>query len=115
MAIDLPDAQIRCVAAAVYHEARGESELGQRAVAHVVYTRAKKRNLTPCQVIKQPGQFCFRMRASYSGRDWNNAIRIAKIPGSDPTNGASYFHSNKVSPKWRVKYAITIGNHRFYK
>lgn len=113
--LDLPPPQVECVAAAIYHEARGEGTIGQRAVAHVILNRAKKRHLTPCQVIKQPGQFHFKMRAKYSGGDWYKAYRIALNPGADPTRGAMYFHNKSVKPRWRLKYCITIGNHVFYK
>lgn len=116
MAIDLPPQQVECVAQAVYHEARGESSMGQRAVAHVILNRAKVRKLTPCQVIRQPNQFHFKIRARYSGKDWERARQIAYYPGRDPTGGAMYFHSTGVNPKWRnLKVTTRIGNHIFYK
>lgn len=115
MSIDLPQPQIVCVAQAVWHEARGEPDLGKRAVAHVILTRSKKRGLTPCQVIRQPGQFDFKVRKSYSGNDWLHAIKIAQFPGLDPTNGASYFHNTSIRPGWRLQYKTTIGRHVFYK
>jgi N-acetylmuramoyl-L-alanine amidase len=115
MFIDLPPAQVHCLAAAIYHEARGESEIGKRAVAHVVMNRSKARKLTPCQVVKQPNQFHFKVRVTYSGADWNNAVRIAKNPGSDPTGGAHYFHNKSVQPNWGKRLTVVIGNHKFYR
>lgn len=114
MFIDLPpqNPQVVCIAQAVYGEARGESDLGKKAVAHVILNRAKKRGLTPCQVIRQPGQFSFKIKHHYSGRDWKKAYQIALNPGGDPTGGALYF--NTVPFKGR-KLTTVIGNHLFYK
>lgn len=115
--IDLPPPQVHCVAQAVYHEARGESLKGQRAVAHVIINRSKNRGLTPCQVIKQKGQFHFRTQAKYAGAAWDQAYKIAStvLSFKDPTGGASFFHNLKVSPKWRLTRTATIGQHVFYR
>lgn len=113
--LDLPPPQVECVAAAIYHEARGEGDIGQRAIAHVILNRAKKRGMTPCQIIRQPGQFHFKMRGSYSGGDWYKAYRIASNPGADPTYGAHFFHNKSVNPRWKLKRTVTIKNHIFYK
>jgi N-acetylmuramoyl-L-alanine amidase len=107
--------QTVCVAQAVWHEARGESELGKRAVAHVIITRSNKRGLTPCQVIRERGQFDFRVKKSYVGADWITALKIARYPGLDPTNGASYFHNISIRPNWQRKRTAVIGRHIFYK
>jgi spore germination cell wall hydrolase CwlJ-like protein len=115
MFIDLPPQQVTCVAQAIYGEARGESDLGKRAVAHVILNRAKTRKLTPCQVVNQRGQFLYSRRVTYSGADWNKALKIAKNPGSDPTYGAMYFHSKSVNPRWKLKLTVRIGNHLFYR
>ena len=111
----LPPQEIRCIAAAVYHEARGEGTLGQRAVAHVVLNRAKKRKMTPCQVIMQHGQFHFTMKVSYSGPMWKKALQTAHYPGLDPTGGAHYFHNKRVRPGWGKQVVTIIGNHVFYR
>ncbi len=118
MFVDLPPAppaQVQCLAATAFHEARGESEAGQRAVIHVVLNRSRARNLTPCQVIRQPGQFHFRMRQSYSGPEWERLVRLARSPGRDPTLGAHYFHNRSVRPRWNYRVTTTIGNHTFYR
>lgn len=113
--IDLPEAQINCIAAAVYHEARGESSLGQRAVGHVIINRSNARGLPPCVIIRQPRQFDFQMRAHYAGPVWNHCLNIARNLGSDPTFGAQYFHNNRVNPRWNRRVTIRIGNHIFYR
>src|SRR5882672_3747420 len=40
LAADTFEADLRCLALTIYHEARGEPELGKFAVAHVVVNRA---------------------------------------------------------------------------
>ena len=113
--IDQPPAQIHCVATAIYGEARGESETGKRAVAHVIYNRAKHRKLTPCQVIRQKGQFTFKVKKSYKGPTWDSVYRIATNPGIDPTAGAYYFHNKRVKPGWHLRRTATIGGHLFFQ
>ena len=115
MYADLPPPQVQCVAQAIYHEARGEPDAGKRAVGHVIMNRSKVRKITPCQVIKQPNQFHFKVRVSYSGADWNKALQFAKNLGSDPTGGAHYFHSKRVNPNWGKRLVTVIGNHLFYR
>jgi spore germination cell wall hydrolase CwlJ-like protein len=54
---------LSCIAVAVYFEARGESMLGQRAVAEVILNRVADPRWpeTACEVIKQKNQFSFVM------------------------------------------------------
>jgi len=115
MPLDLPPQQVVCIAQAVYHEARGESEMGQRAVAHVILNRAKKRKLSPCQVLHQPGQFHIRLKKSYSGKDWQKAWQVANYPGKDPTGGATYFKHVKCRANWNLRLTTSVGSHNFYK
>ena len=46
-----------CLAYAIFHEARGEGEEGMRAVASVIFNRAKKQRKPLCAVIKLPSSF----------------------------------------------------------
>lgn len=115
MFIDLPPQQAFCVAQIVYHEARGESDLGKRAVAHVVLNRANKRQKTPCQVLKEPRQFQIKLRQTYVGKAWEHCYKIANAPGIDPTRGAMYFKTSSSATRWNLKFLTRIGNHLFYK
>ena len=108
--MDLPPPQIVCIAQVIQAEAGGESDRGKRAVGHVVLNRAKKSGLTPCQVVRQPGQFKMK-HTGWKGK----AFQIASWLGADPTGGAKYFHSVRVNPRWRYKITTVIGNHVFYK
>ncbi len=105
-----------CVAEVVYHEARGEGELGMRAVAHVIYNRAEERDMTPCQVVRQPFQFAISGPIS-NNNQWRVAQRVANNPGPDITHGATYFHNLSVRPRWSYNMTVTFrfGNHIFYR
>lgn len=105
-----------CLAQAVYYEARGESTLGQKAVAYVVINRGK-----PCKVIKC-GAFswkCKPQKAPY-GEAWIAAQSVAKYvwnnPELDVTQGATHFHSGK-KPYWvrSMDFTTKIGRHYFYR
>ncbi|WBU87722.1 hypothetical protein [Escherichia phage EP_H11] len=111
-----------CVAMAVYYEARGESERGQLAVAHVVLNRAKKYGISPCKVVKNRNTFPWYRHISYQNmkdpKSKASAIHIAaRVKYSeDPTFGATHFHNVKVRPNWKgYRMTARIGDHKFYK
>ena len=134
--------ELRCLAENVYHEARGESITGKRAVAWVTMNRVtdKRYPNTVCDVVYQarlaPTGFPLRNKCQFSwycdGKsdairnksDWKDAMQIAeqvwnnhmKIP--DPVIGAVMYHSDYIdSPKWAKDYTklVRIDKHIFYK
>ncbi|MBN8846103.1 MAG: cell wall hydrolase [Sphingomonadales bacterium] len=119
------DPELRCLAGAVYFESRGESLVGQLAVAHVVINRANSGRFPKslCGVVHQPSQFSFvrggKMPAVRNGAQWNNAVAIAQIArdGSwkNQAPGALFFHARHVSPGWRKTRVASIDNHIFYR
>jgi spore germination cell wall hydrolase CwlJ-like protein len=119
------DPELRCLAGAVYFESRGESLVGQLAVAHVVINRAGSGRFPKslCGVVHQKSQFSFvrggRMPAVREGAQWSNAIAIAQIArdGSwkNHAPGALFFHARYVSPNWRKTRIAQIDNHIFYR
>lgn len=119
------DAELRCLASTVYFEARGESLKGQLAVAHVVINRAESGRFPAslCGVVYQPSQFSFvrsgKMPRVREGRQWSNALAIAKIAIEDSwknhASGALYFHARHVSPNWGKTRIAQIDNHIFYR
>lgn len=113
--LDLPPQEVVCVAQIVWHEARGESELGKRAVAHVLLNRAKKNKSLPCKEAHKASQFNIKFKKRYTGRAWQDAYRIALYPGKDVTGGALYFRSTKCKNSWSYKITTSIGHHNFYK
>ncbi len=119
------DPELRCLAGTVYFESRGESLVGQLAVAHVVINRAESGRFPKslCGVVHQRSQFSFvrggKMPAIREGAQWNNAIAIAQIArdGSwkNHAPGALFFHARYVSPGWRKTRIAQIDNHIFYR
>lgn len=103
-------------ASVVYAEARGETEIGLRAVAHVLLNRAKEQKKPICQVAKQRGQFA---KGLYRPKDpnWQLAKKLVLTPGRDITGGALFFHNNTVKPYWirKVKVSFKYNKHTFYR
>lgn len=120
--------EMRCLAGAVYFEARGEPLAGQLAVAKVVINRAES-DVFPsgyCAVVHQRAQFSFvkggRMPHIREGSSaWKRAKAIARIAHEglweSEARDSLYFHANYVKPRWsRSKTArATIKTHIFYR
>jgi hypothetical protein len=128
-----------CLACNVYHEARGESILGQRAVAMVVRNRVRSsfHPLDICSVVWEVGRDSRRgdLVAQFSWThdnlpdtvtdkgDWLKALAVADEvldEGrrlADLTKGALNYHSSGVDPYWRagLQPVAQIGNHLFYR
>lgn len=104
------------VASTVYAEARGEGEIGMRAVAHVIINRSKEKGVSPCIIVRQPKQFA-RGPSKPKDKQWQIAKRISMNPGVDITKGATYFHNLTVRPYWirSLKVTFRFGNHIFYR
>ena len=118
--------ELRCLAGAIYFEAKSETLPGQLAVARVVVNRAKSGRFPAsyCGVVYQPSQFSFvRGRAmpvvNTASQDWRDAVAIARIADADswrsPAEGALFFHAARVSPGWRLTRIARIDNHVFYR
>jgi spore germination cell wall hydrolase CwlJ-like protein len=125
-ATEAADREQKCLATAVYFEAKGEPLDGQLAVARVILNRAGSGRFasTPCGVVTQRGQFSFvrggSMPAIAQGSsNWRTAVAIAKIAQGDlwnsSTENALYFHARRVAPGWRMARVGAIGNHVFYR
>jgi hypothetical protein len=131
---DQPAREQRCLAEAIYFEARGESREGQAAVAQVVLNRVSS-GLYPstiCGVVYQNRdhyegcQFSFAcegrsLRITESDA-WRAATRIAASVMSGQTylaeiGDATHYHADYVHPYWsyRLKKMDVIGHHVFYK
>jgi hypothetical protein len=128
------DKQQRCLAEAVYFEARGEPVRGQYAVAQVVMNRTRTGFYpnTICKVVYQNRhrynacQFSFACDRFpdriYNRPAWALAERIARDVTEnrawlDDVGGATHYHADYVHPYWRrdmIKES-TIGRHIFYR
>lgn len=120
--------EMRCLAGAVYFEARGEPLAGQLAVAQVIINRAEDPRFPKsyCGVVAQPGQFSFmrgsRMPAIRTGSAaWERAVAVAQIAHQglweSPAGDAVFFHANYVRPSWsqRKTRLAQIDTHIFYR
>ena len=116
---------IQVVAATLILEAGGEGAKGMEAVREVIANRSRGSVLTEAEVCLKRLQFsCWNGRTVSSGiekakahKRWALALAIAKAETTNHTNGATHYHTNKVSPSWSKKLEITakIGNHTFLK
>ena len=121
----LTSAALLCLALNIYHEARGEPIIGQRAVAHVVVNRVKDPQFPDevCKVVYQDSQFSWvkKRKPKPHGKPWEDAKEVASTvllgKSADPTKGATHFHTTLIKPKWsyRLRYTRTISKHVFYR
>lgn len=125
--------EMKCLAEAVYFEARSETERGQAGVAQVVLNRARSGvyPATVCGVVYQNRhkylacQFTFAcegksLRITEPG-PWATAQRIARdvaegrtyLPG---VGNATHYHANYVRPWWarHMDRREKVGSHIFY-
>ncbi|KLE34312.1 cell wall hydrolase [Aurantiacibacter luteus] len=119
--------EVRCLAQAIYFEARGESLEGQLAVARVIINRAESDAFPDdyCSVVTQRSQFSFvrggRIPEPGAGAAWTRAQAVARIAHRDqwdsPAGDALYFHATHVRPRWagRMTARATINRHIFYR
>jgi spore germination cell wall hydrolase CwlJ-like protein len=123
----------RCLATAIYFEARGEPVQGQIAVGQVILNRVRSPQFpaTICGVVYQgqlaPGcQFSFtcdgRTDLPRQDAQWALAQKLARQITSGqvwlPEVGYStYYHANYVRPVWvaAMNKVDSIGRHFFYK
>lgn len=116
--------QVECLAKNIYHEARGQSEQGQIAVANVVLNRVESKKFPndACSVISQRTHRVCQFSWVCSGKKtirekgaWNKALELAKRVYNrdirDVTEGALFFKVGSYHKKMTTK----IGAHIFYK
>lgn len=126
-------AALTCLALNIYHEARGEPQAGQVAVAQVTMNRAQGKEKNVCKVVFAPNQFSWTTGATHKGKvktayiphkddkGWQQAKAVAKLVSiqffNDPTRGANHYHAKSVKPDWSRSMAkvAVIGQHIFYK
>lgn len=127
--IDVTNPELKCLALNVYFESRGESSLGQKAVAWVTINRVNDPEYpdTICDVVHDHYQFSWVLDKNSNipteKNAWNQSLYIAwyvlnnKHVLKDPTDGAVMFHTLNSKPSWRKAYIPTakIDAHIFYK
>lgn len=124
----------KCLAEAVYYEARGETVKGQVAVAQVVLNRVRNPAYpnTICQAVYQNRDMLNACQFSFAcdGQkhrvtemaEWRMAQQVAKATSSGqvwlPEVGSStHYHATYVKPFWAptMKKVAKIGLHVFYR
>ena len=115
-------AALMCMALNTYHEARGESFIGQVAVNEVVLNRMASETWpsTACGVIWQRKQFSWTI--NYKERQVDSkallpAVTVA-VNGSNYACGADHYHTiDIIPPDWAddMEVVNVIGNHIFYR
>lgn len=122
------DDQQYCLAQNIYFESRGESRLGQEAVAWVTLNRVMDPNRpkTICAVVWEDNQFSWTndglKDTPAAGEAWDDAQRVATQvtaswrPDADPTEGSVMFHASGVNPDWSDNFTrvVRIDGHIFY-
>jgi len=137
--------QVECLAKNIYFEARNEPFAGQFAVALVTLNRVRDTTFpdTICKVVYQgihtADGFPKRDRCQFSwycdgvsdivrnSEAYNTTQKIAnlamlqysklKSEGLDYTEGAIYYHTYEINPRWSTAYPKVgrIGDHIFYR
>lgn len=111
--------QLRCLVLNTYHEARGEPQEGQIAVAQVVLNRVARKNYpkTICGVVYQPKQFSWtahKQRAKIRWQEWQKSLDASVKAYNLPRTNVTHYHNLTVSPQWNLQWTQTIKNHVFY-
>ena len=126
--------ELRCMATAIYFEARDEPVKGQIAVAQVIMNRIRSPFYpkTVCGVVYQGErnrhgcQFSFTCTGKHNSvkekPEWATAVKLAKqvIAGEvwlGEVGPATHYHATYVHPEWRheLDKITQIGGHIFYK
>ncbi len=124
----------KCMAEAIYFEARGEPEIGQYAVAQVVLNRVRSGYYPKdiCGVVYENKHLRNRCQFSFAcdgipdritNKDaWKRATEIAeKVTGTDyflpEVGSATHYHATYVRPHWTwdMDKLQKIGKHIFYR
>jgi len=126
-------AEHKCLAEAVYYEARSESRSGQLAVADVVKNRVKSKHYpnTICGVVYEGAHRPFACQFSFAcdgsmdrapkGKAWQRSQDIAQASLSgavdDLTKNSTHYHTVEINPDWAetLEFKAKIGFHKFYR
>ena len=112
--------EFHCLVQNVYYEARGESQQGKIAVAHVTLNRTRNPKFPKniCEVVYQPGQFSWTQgvpKAKPLAKEWRESYAAAAEAYNTRGFDAIYFHNKESNARWNLKPVKIIGKHHFYK
>jgi spore germination cell wall hydrolase CwlJ-like protein len=125
-ATTIPKSQLNCLTEAVYHEARGEPELGQKLVAKTILQRKSSSKFpnTVCGVINQKGQFSYKTKRGIRVRELSTYKKIEQLVKAEvkkfspsKSNPLYFYNPKKVKPGWAKKMKVLkrAGNHVFLR
>lgn len=127
---------IKALTECIYHEGRGEDDLGRFAIGLVVLSRVNSKRFpnTFSEVVYQRNsknvyQFSFNSRRSKLMNDVTSLIECREIAKFIIDNresvvlkrllkGADHYYSTSIAPPYwtkSMKFVKKIGNHKFYK
>lgn len=137
--IPLDETDVYCLTRNAYYEAKGDSQMSQIAVTHVVLNRMNdpKFPKKACEVVYQKNRvdaestvcqfswYCDKRMMSrvidpigwdQSYKAVEKAIKIYYHRGVDVTEGSTFYHAYYVNPGWhRLEKVTKIGSHIYYK
>ena len=116
---------LRCLATAIYHEAGHRGLDGQLAVGRVIIARTKSGRFPTsyCGVVMQRSQFSFVRHHRLPHIDakskyWKNAVAVAEIAHEgrlqSRAEGALFFHSATINPRWKRSRIAEVDGNVFY-
>ena len=122
-------ADVACMAEALYFEARGTGEDGRRAVGEVILNRVNDPRFpgSVCAVVDDNCQFSYRCdhipidvfnEPAAHGRALDTALTLLTEQRADITSGALFFHSERMRPtNWfqTLPRVGTFGGNVFYR
>ena len=128
----LNEKEVKCLTDNIYFEARGEKDIGKKAIAFVTLNRLNDEDYpkTICKIVYQKIKYkcqftwaCKRKTKIYDALAYSKCNKIANhvmmnytiMP--DITKGSTNFHRRDIQPTWanQHKKTIAIGKHVFYK
>lgn len=116
----------KCLALAIYFEARNQPLAGRLAVAQVILNRVADKHFpsTVCAVIQQPHQFSFsrdgRSDTPYDLRAYADAETVAELMLNGlvykPALDAEWYHDTSMHPVWadKLREILKVGDLIFY-
>ena len=140
--VEFANSEKDCLTKAIYHEARGEPEAGQWAVAQVIINRVKHHKYpnSVCDVVYQNAHKANRCQFSFAcdgksdaGGNGNRIVRVSWVKAGLIANHVFkqyqleksvdllpdttlFYHATRVQPTWASAYQPVkkIGAHIFY-
>lgn len=118
-------AAVICITATIWLEAWGEKNFdAMPAVADTIMARAAQRDLLPCEVVTEKGQYAqgvvdleYMDEVEREAYDRARHAAINAFFGRGLGLDADHFHNDTVFPYWALdEYRVgRIGGHTFYK